>query len=247
MNPGRNKTPGSGAVTKGRCLDREGGTMLCPVTRLTCDTDGLLLGTEGLCSVVFRETCGHSGKNHTWDVQSLVRGKKVPEALQIVTDVLEPPLSKEELGDESQAMLKELSPRPRSCQGSGSASFEMRTSRHKEFFGLFPHVVLGDDLGVKSGKPEPDIFLACAKRLSPPPPVEQGLVFEDAPNGLQVALAAGMQAVTVLHGPLSRDLTAKATPVPDSLQDSRPSCSGCIIYIYIYEGIYIYIYTCMYV
>jgi HAD superfamily hydrolase (TIGR01509 family) len=72
--------------------------------------------------------------------------------------------------------------------------------RH-DLLDAFDAVCTRDD--VIAVKPAPDLFLLAAQRLGVPP--ESCLVFEDSPNGLRAARAAGMWAVAVpnaLTGPL---------------------------------------------
>jgi HAD superfamily hydrolase (TIGR01509 family) len=54
-------------------------------------------------------------------------------------------------------------------------------------------VVARDD--VRRVKPEPELFLLAASRLGVPP--AGCVVFEDSPNGMRAALAAGMRCVAV--------------------------------------------------
>jgi HAD superfamily hydrolase (TIGR01509 family) len=94
-----------------------------------------------------------------------------------------------------------------------------RAKAKLELTGLMPRfaaLVGGDEIA--RGKPEPDIFLLAAERLSQAP--AHCLVLEDSEPGVRAALAAGMTPIMVpdLHPP-SEDLLAQAPVVLASLAD----------------------------
>lgn len=84
---------------------------------------------------------------------------------------------------------------PIAVASGGSREIVTKSLEALDLKGLFDAVVTFDDVGV--AKPQPDIFIEAARRLS----LEPGdcLVFEDSPQGIQAARRAGMPVVDVAH------------------------------------------------
>ena len=96
--------------------------------------------------------------------------------------------------------------------------------KHKKWFSQFKQIVRGDDPELKEGKPAPDIFLIAAKRLGVEP--AECLVFEDAPSGMEAALAAGMSVVVVPDPNMDHSQYQNASQIISSLENFDPEYWG---------------------
>jgi beta-phosphoglucomutase family hydrolase len=78
----------------------------------------------------------------------------------------------------------------------GSSTHRLNITTSLDILGLgafFTAIVSAED--VRQGKPDPDVFLQAAARIGRSP--SMCVVFEDAPMGIDAALAGGMKAVGV--------------------------------------------------
>jgi HAD superfamily hydrolase (TIGR01509 family) len=209
------------------------------ITHVIYDMDGLLLDTERFYTEVNSIIAARYGTRFDWSLKSRMLGKKATDSARIIVDALQLPLTPEQYLAEREPLLEGrfpmAEPMPGALrltrhlhargipQGVASSSdrrlFEMKTSRHREWFSIFECVMLPDDPSVCHGKPAPDLFLAAARVLRAAP--ANCLVFEDAPAGIDAARAAGMSIVAIADPRLDGGDFSDADEVLHSLEDFR--------------------------
>lgn len=215
------------------------------ITHIIFDLDGLLIDTESQYTQATSSYCENFGKTFTWELKAKQMGRKPLEAARVLINELDIPDTPENFHDYIHKRLYELFPH---CQllpgaqdlvehlsrhsinmaiasGSSNEDFKHKSVNHQNLLKHFSHWVLsGSDPEVTRGKPAPDIFLVAAARFSSPPTSpRQCLVFEDAPNGVEAGLAAGMHVVWVPDSRADRSAFADNARVRiiDSLRDFR--------------------------
>ena len=186
------------------------------------DMDGLLLDTERLYTVATQKILDRFGFEYTYDVKSKLMGRVAADAAQYlvrhygIEDKLSGPEFSQELSQNLEEMLPECKVLPgveklllhlkkhgipmAVATSSTGSRFQMKTRRHRDLFDrVFELIVTGDQ--VTNSKPHPEIFLKAFDLLKAQKSLElrtdNVLVFEDAPLGVDSAMAAQMNVVMV--------------------------------------------------
>jgi len=216
---------------------------IASISHVIFDMDGLLLDTERIYTTVYERVAAHYGKKYTWEIKEKLMGRPTLIGAQMAIELMQLPITPEVFIKESQNIKDELFPSAILLPGaeklvrhlvkhnipialaSGSATkdFHSKTTNHKDFFSLFPIIVLGDNPDLKHGKPAPDQFLLTKSKFKDTDVDSINiLVFEDSPNGVLAAKAAGMNVVLVPDERLDKNLYHDPSVALISLDHFQP-------------------------
>lgn len=199
------------------------------------DMDGLLLDTEGIYTEVTQQIVGAFGQVFDWRLKANMIGRPALDSAKYLVSALSLPLTATQYLQQRDALLRARFPYCQPLPGAESLIrhlhrhaiplalatsssqdlYALKTQQHRSWFDLFDAVITGDHRAVVHGKPAADIFLAAAAAIHASP--EQTLVFEDAPAGIQAAVAANMHAIAVPDPQLARARCHGAVQIIDSL------------------------------
>lgn len=219
------------------------------VTHCLFDMDGLLLNTEALYTTITQQILKEQKcpEEYTGDFKVTLMGGQSMEVATSIVKRYNLSMSPEEYITRQRHLALDLMPDADLLPGverllrhlashnvpialatsSSKEMYDLKTKKHTELFELFNHKVYGSsDDEVVHGKPAPDIFIVAARRFPDNPDPSKCLVFEDAPNGVRAALAAGCQCVMVPESYVTEAMRNEATLVVNSLEDFKPELFG---------------------
>lgn len=182
------------------------------------DMDGLLIDSEPVWDEADKVILGKRGHKRTDEITLKILGTGNKQTIETYKEEFGITDSTEELMEErmisfyeileeklslmegAQELIKKFSAAGKKLAIATSGSHKEKIGwmlDHLEVTQYFSVIVTGQD--IKQNKPAPDIFLKAAKELGYPP--VEGLVLEDAPNGVRAGKAAGMRVFGVNKDP----------------------------------------------
>jgi HAD superfamily hydrolase (TIGR01509 family) len=203
------------------------------------DLDGVLVQSEELWDEARRELARDAGVEWPDGATDAMMGMSSKEWSRYVHEEVGVPSSPEEI---NRGVVERLEARYRSDlpwipgareaveRMAGAYPLGLATSSNREIVDIVVEVGGFEDMfavtvsseEVERGKPAPDVYLECARRMQVDP--KRCAAIEDSTNGLLSAAAAGMRVVAIpndAHPPAARGL-AEADVVLDSIEDLRP-------------------------
>lgn len=177
------------------------------------DLDGSLMDSMWVWSQIDREYLAGFGIPVPYDLQKAIGGMSMKETAVYFKERFAIPDSLSKMQADWNEMAREhyrhdVRPKPgvpaflNQCRkrgircgiaSSNSEELVREVLQANNLVSFFPVVVTGNE--VEHGKPSPDIYLKAAGALQVPP--SACLVFEDIPDGIAAAHAAGMTCVAV--------------------------------------------------
>ena len=185
------------------------------------------------------------GIKFTYEVKSMMMGKKSLEAIKIMLKHYNLDLNPESYQRDREVLLDEMF---KNCDlmpgalrllihlknhnipmaiatSSHKRHFDLKIMKHKDLFqNMFDHVITGDE--VTQSKPNPEIFIKAAQKFGQDFNAAEFLVFEDSPLGVQAGVKAGMPVVWVYDQNQPKENLFQATQKIKSLMHFSPQLYG---------------------
>ena len=177
------------------------------------DLDGLMADSEPLAKWAWQQTLARYGEELDDQTFRQVQGMRIVESSHIFCERFSLPISPQQaMAERDELFLQAVPAHLRARPGlypllddldARGLLLGVATSGHRRYVSLalrtlgldgrFRAVAAGDE--VEHGKPAPDVYLLAAERAGVSP--EHCLALEDAPLGVEAAVAAGMTCLAV--------------------------------------------------